>query len=99
MIRIWSAAQDHQRKNAYEYASRGATVVLEESNLAPHLLLAEIRKIFAKPDVMQQMREAAQKFARIDSAELIARELLKLAFHSTGTPFAEEKPYIPLNQS
>lgn len=98
LIPLMNAAQDHQRKNAYEYASRGAATVLEEPNLAPHLLLAEIQKVFAKPDAMQRMREAAQKFSRIDSAELIARELLKLAFHSGHIAPAEEKPYLELNK-
>ncbi len=75
------AAQNHQRKNAYEYASGGAAVVIEEANLTPHILLAEIKKIMGDVKLMKKMSEAAQRFARIDSAEVIAREILKLGIH------------------
>ena len=90
-IAIWSkpciliplkiAAQDHQRKNAYEYASVGAANIIEESNLTPHILLAEIKKVMGNPELIKKMKEGAQKFSRIDSAEIIARELLKLGLH------------------
>ncbi len=75
------AAQDHQRKNAYEYAAGGGATVIEEDNLTPHILLAEIRKILGNPDLRKKMSEAAQRFARIDSAEVIAREILNLGVH------------------
>ena len=75
------AAQDHQRKNAYEYAATGAATIVEEDNLTPHILLAEIRKILGNPEMMKKMGVAAQRFARIDSAEVIAREILKLGVH------------------
>ncbi len=81
LIPLHNAAQDHQRKNAYEYAATGATVVIEEENLTPHVLLAEIRKLIANPPKMQEMRETAQRFARVDSAEILAKELLKLGQH------------------
>ena len=76
-----NAAQDHQRKNAYEYAGGGAAVVIEEQNLMPHILLAEIKKLMADPERMKKMGAAAQKFSRIDSAEIVAREILKLGLH------------------
>lgn len=78
LIPLRNSAQDHQRKNAYEYAGAGAAVVIEEGNLTPHLLLAEIKKILGSPELMKKMREAAQRFSRIDSAGVIAREILKL---------------------
>lgn len=81
MIPLKIAAQDHQRKNAYQYASGGAAVVIEEENLTPHILLAEIKKIIADGEQLKKMSGAAQRFARIDSAELIAREILKLGIH------------------
>lgn len=81
LLPLESAAQDHQRKNAYEYAATGACVVIEEENLTPHILLAEIKKILGSPELMKKMGEAAQRFARIDSAEIIAREILKLGIH------------------
>ncbi len=81
LIPLRQAAQDHQRKNAYEYAGGGAAMIIEEANLSPHILLSEIKKILSSPDQMKKMSEAAQRFARIDSAEIIAREILKLGIH------------------
>lgn len=81
LIPLRIAAQDHQRKNAYEYAASGATIVIEEENLTPHILMAEIKKVLDNPGLMQRMRQAAQKFARIDAAELIAQEILKIGLH------------------
>lgn len=81
LIPLGIAAQDHQRKNAYVYAAGEAAVIIEEANLTPHILLAEIKKIIQNPERRKKMSEAAQRFARVDSAELIAREILKLGVH------------------
>ncbi len=81
LIPIQNSAQDHQRKNAYEYAAAGACIVIEEPNLSPHVLFAEIKKVLDNPELLATMRAAAQKFSRIDAAELIAREILKLGLH------------------
>lgn len=81
LVPLGIAAQDHQRKNAYEYAAGGAAVVIEEQNLSPHILFAEIKKIIGDHAHMKKMSEAAQRFARIDSGEIIAREILKLGIH------------------
>lgn len=81
LIPLKNSAQDHQRENAYSYVESGACVILEESNLTPHLLLGEIKRLMENPEKMRQMGEAAKKFARPDSAELIAREILKLGIH------------------
>lgn len=81
LIPLKDSAQNHQLENAFTYARNGASVVIEEDNLTPHLLLSEIEKIFDHPEVRKRMEEAAQKFARIDSAEIIAREIIKLGLH------------------
>lgn len=90
LIPLANAAQDHQRKNAYDYAATGAAIVVEEANLTPHILLAEIKKVLGDSEHMKKMKEAAQKFARIDAAELIAREILKLGLHGV-TPLDSEQ--------
>lgn len=82
LIPIEKSAQNHQLKNAFEYATGGTAIVIEEPNLTPHILLAEIKKIIGNPVLMKKMKEAAQEFARIDSAEIVAREILKLGLHS-----------------
>lgn len=81
LIPIHNSAQDHQRKNAYEYAAAGACIVIEEPNLSPHVLMAEIKKVLDNPELLAHMGTAAQKFSRIDAAELIAREILKIGLH------------------
>jgi UDP-N-acetylglucosamine--N-acetylmuramyl-(pentapeptide) pyrophosphoryl-undecaprenol N-acetylglucosamine transferase len=81
LIPLPHAAQDHQRANAYAYARSGAAEVIEEANLKPNLLLAEIRKLVSDKDRIRDMRLAAQKFARLDAADKIADELLKLGIH------------------
>lgn len=81
LIPLPNSAQAHQEKNAFEYAATGAALVMEEGNLTPHLLFAEIKKILGDPELMKKMSAAAQKFAKIESAELIAREILKLGMH------------------
>lgn len=81
LIPLSGSAQDHQRKNAYAYAGEGAAMVIEEANLTPHVLLGEIRKVAADKELLRSMAQSAQKFARIDSAEIIAGEILKLGEH------------------
>jgi len=86
LLPLGNAAQDHQRKNAYEYAGAGACIIIEEDNLTPHLLFAEVKKALDDTSLMRKMGEAAQRFSRIDSAEVIAREILSLALHiKSGT--------------
>lgn len=81
LIPLPHAAADHQRHNAYIYARNGACSVIEESNLTPTVLLNETRKILSDDERRNQMSAAAQKFARIDAAEKIAREIILLGFH------------------
>src|SRR3989344_29008 len=81
LIPLPSAAQNHQRENAYAYARFGACEVIEETNLTPNLLLAEIDKILANPERIRKMKLAAAGFARPDAAQKIAREIIKLGIH------------------
>lgn len=73
------AANDHQRKNAYEYAKSGAAIVIEEDNLNKGIFMTQIKKIFDKPDVLETMSKSAKDFTRIDAAKKNAEEILKLA--------------------
>ncbi len=81
LIPLPSAAQDHQRENAYAYARFGACEIIEETNLTPHLLLAQIDKILADKARTSKMQRSAQAFSRIDAADKIARELIKVGLH------------------
>lgn len=84
LVPLKIAAQDHQRKNAYDYGSTGAATIIEEENLTPHILLQEVARLVGDTARMKEMSRAAQAFARIDSAELIAKEILKLGVHNNG---------------
>lgn len=79
LIPIRNSAQDHQRQNAYAYARAGGAMVIEEENLTPHLLLAEIRKLSYDQPRLEKMRLSASNFAKTDAADVLAREIISLA--------------------
>ncbi|HEU0080431.1 MAG TPA: UDP-N-acetylglucosamine--N-acetylmuramyl-(pentapeptide) pyrophosphoryl-undecaprenol N-acetylglucosamine transferase [Candidatus Paceibacterota bacterium] len=72
-----------QTSNAYAYAAAGGCSVIEEVNLTPHVLAAEIDRLIEKPEVAAAMRKGAQAFAHKDAADKIAREILKIALEHT----------------
>lgn len=76
IIPITEANNDHQRKNAYYYAHSGACVVIEENNLTPEIFVAEINRLFTKPELMEEMRVGAKDFSKPDAGRLIARQII-----------------------
>lgn len=68
-----------QRSNAFAYASTGACSVIEEFNLAPHILMGEINRIAQNPSVAQKMSEATKAFKHPDAADKIAQEIVAIA--------------------
>ncbi|MDB5238457.1 MAG: UDP-N-acetylglucosamine--N-acetylmuramyl-(pentapeptide) pyrophosphoryl-UDP N-acetylglucosamine [Candidatus Kaiserbacteria bacterium] len=66
-----------QTENAFSYARAGAAVVIEQRNLAPHILRAEIDRIVNDPARRTEMSKAAQAFARPDAARKIATILVE----------------------
>jgi len=68
-----------QTENAFSYARTGASAVLEQKNLAPHLLVAEIDRIVGDPHLHASMSQAAKAFARPDAARKIAEIILETA--------------------
>ncbi|OGG56456.1 hypothetical protein A3D71_01485 [Candidatus Kaiserbacteria bacterium RIFCSPHIGHO2_02_FULL_55_20] len=66
-----------QTENAFSYARSGAAVVIEQHNLSPHLLVAEIQRITNDVALCKKMSEAARTFARPDAARKIALTLLE----------------------
>lgn len=76
------AASDHQRHNAYLYARSGACEVVEQPNLTPTVLLNQIKKLLTDEKRRSQMIAAAQRFSRIDAAEKIAREIIRVGLHT-----------------
>ena len=78
LIPLADSASDHQRKNAYEYANTGAAIVIEESNLKTNIFISQLKKLFENKENMSKMSEAAEKFSKTNSSEIIAEEIVKL---------------------
>ena len=78
LIPLPEAANDHQVKNAYEYAKSGAAVVLETDNLSLNVFLSEVKKMLYNPEKLKLMSEAAKKFSRPEAAKTIAEEIIKI---------------------
>ena len=76
LIPLPEAAQNHQLKNAYNYAKNGAAIVLEEKNFTPHFFLEKVRYLLSSPNELKKMSDAAKKFARPQAAKIIAEYLI-----------------------
>ena len=68
-------------KKKQQVEGKKAAVVIEEGNLSPSVLWNEIAKLMENPERVARMTEAAKSFARLDAAEIISREILKLGVH------------------
>jgi UDP-N-acetylglucosamine--N-acetylmuramyl-(pentapeptide) pyrophosphoryl-undecaprenol N-acetylglucosamine transferase len=79
IIPITNSNGDHQRKNAYSYARGGGCEVIEESNLTPHVLIAEIDKLISNTNKLHQMKTSALAFASPDASNKIAQAALDIA--------------------
>ncbi len=76
LIPLPEAAQNHQVKNAYTFAEKGASLVIEEANLTPHFFLERVKNIFSQPEKIEKMSKAAADFARPHSAKIVAGYIL-----------------------
>jgi UDP-N-acetylglucosamine--N-acetylmuramyl-(pentapeptide) pyrophosphoryl-undecaprenol N-acetylglucosamine transferase len=79
LIPIPEAISHDQRKNAFSYERAGGAIVLEETNLTPHVLLSEIDRLMEHPDYLSTMKKAALSFATPDAAKKVARILIDIA--------------------
>jgi UDP-N-acetylglucosamine--N-acetylmuramyl-(pentapeptide) pyrophosphoryl-undecaprenol N-acetylglucosamine transferase len=79
IIPITNSNGDHQKKNAFSYARTGACEVIEESNLTPHVLVAEIDRLMTNKEKLAQMKASALSFASPDAAAKIAEQALSIA--------------------
>ena len=76
IIPISNSNGDHQRKNAYSYARAGASDVIEEKNLTPHLLASEINRLMNDKQKRDEMSRAAKEFSKVDAAKKIAEQIM-----------------------
>ena len=67
-----------QKSNAFAYAASGACSVIEEANLTPHVLSAEIDRVIGNENVATKMRQGAAMFGKRDASDTIARELIRI---------------------
>ena len=79
IIPLPNAAADHQNKNAVEYARFGATLVLEQMNLTPHLFQNRIFALLDNTDLLAKMSANARTFKQEEAAAKIAQEILNIA--------------------
>jgi UDP-N-acetylglucosamine--N-acetylmuramyl-(pentapeptide) pyrophosphoryl-undecaprenol N-acetylglucosamine transferase len=73
------ATHNHQMTNAKVLEKAGAAMILVQSYLEEINLALVIEDLLYAPDKLQKMARAARSLARADAAEIIARELEKLA--------------------
>lgn len=78
LIPLENSASDHQRKNAFIYTEAGAGIILEESNLTPHLLIREIDTILGDLRKQDLMARKARAFAKPEAASAVAGEIIQL---------------------
>lgn len=76
LIPLGTAANDHQRMNAYAIAKTGGCVVLEENNLGHNMLLEKIEEILNNDDLKTKLSQNIRTFYHPDAAEKIAEGIL-----------------------
>jgi len=68
-----NVAENHQYHNAMAMAEQGAAILIEEKDLTPEKLIAEVNALISDPGRRQRMEENAKKMAAPDSAERICK--------------------------
>jgi UDP-N-acetylglucosamine--N-acetylmuramyl-(pentapeptide) pyrophosphoryl-undecaprenol N-acetylglucosamine transferase len=79
LVPLPTAANDEQRKNAYDVAKFGGALVLEEGNLGEHLFLSEIDSLLKNPDFRSDMEKKIRAFYNPEAANMLADGVLSLA--------------------
>jgi UDP-N-acetylglucosamine--N-acetylmuramyl-(pentapeptide) pyrophosphoryl-undecaprenol N-acetylglucosamine transferase len=75
LLPLPEAAQRHQLKNAYAYASFGAGVVFEEENMSPRFFLEKIKELFSPIEQIRIMERNAKNFSKPRAGFVIASYL------------------------
>lgn len=73
------AADGHQLANARQASSRGAAVLLEERDLTPARLAAEISRLLGDAGLRERMGRSARALARPDAAHAVAARVIALS--------------------
>jgi UDP-N-acetylglucosamine--N-acetylmuramyl-(pentapeptide) pyrophosphoryl-undecaprenol N-acetylglucosamine transferase len=75
LLPLPEAAQNHQLKNAYAYASVGAGIVFEEENMSPRFFLQKIKELFSPIEQIKIMERNAKSFSKPRAGFVIASYL------------------------
>ncbi len=78
LVPLPTAANDEQRLNAYEVASTGGAIVIEEANVGEHLFTAKILELLNDEAKRQAMSAGIHRFYHPEAARLIAEGLISL---------------------
>ena len=78
LIPIPWASHNEQRKNAQILVDAGSAVILEEKDLSVESILLCSDELFANLEKFREGGRRAQKLVRLDAAESIAEEVIKL---------------------
>lgn len=66
-----------QTENAFSYARAGGCIVIEQRNLTPHLLIAEIDRLMNDQTARDSMKAAAKEYSRPQAGKKVAEILLE----------------------
>ncbi len=78
LVPITNTNEDHQKKNAFNYARAGACSVIEEMNMTANILSSEIERIVGDKANYASMAHNAKAFNKPDAALKIAHALLDI---------------------
>lgn len=77
LVPIPESISHDQTENAFTYARAGGALVIEQKNLTPHVLLAEIERLMDDADARKRMSAAAKAFSRPGAGRKIAEIILE----------------------
>lgn len=78
LIPLKESARNHQFFNAYEYAQRGACIIIEEDNLKSTLFFVQLDNLLKDKIKYQEMEKRAGQFAKPLAADMIAQEIVRM---------------------
>lgn len=85
VIPIPETVSRDQRSNAYAMSGRGIAEVIEENNMSPTVILAEIDRIMKNNETYAKMSQAGKQFENSrTAATVIAREIIRIGLSHTA---------------
>lgn len=72
LIPLANSANNHQRFNAFALAKKGASVVLEESNLGVHVLFGKVKQLLFDTEVRESMKKQIEFFDYVNASDEVA---------------------------